>query len=154
MTPTLAVLMEFVANPGVAVGLERAVWTRPSQEVLVGTRFGALVHPRHHVALRGQGDVFWRVGTRRGVDAEILGSLGLERSFLAGPVYAEGEAGPRRVLDLGRPLLQGGLGLGVGVPLAGGRRGFLRGEAGVRGPVQGLFVPRLGLAIGFAWGGR
>jgi hypothetical protein len=111
LSPTVALMGEFLLHPGVLVGVETPI---AGDNVLLAAHAGGYVHVRNHVGARVDLEVGARHTAPTGLFVEGFAGVGYLHTFAAAPVWVVDDGGAHEIADAGHPAFMPTLTLGTG----------------------------------------
>jgi hypothetical protein len=111
LSPTVALMGEFLLHPGVLVGVETPI---AGDHLLLAAHAGTYVHVRNHVGARVDLEVGARHTTRSGMFVEGFAGVGYLHTFAASPVWVVEDGAASEIADAGQPSFMPSLTLGTG----------------------------------------
>jgi hypothetical protein len=111
LSPTVALMGEFLLHPGVLVGVETPV---AGEHVLLASHVGGYVHVRNHVGARADVELGARHTSRSGMFVEGFAGVGYLHTFAASAVWVVEDDAAHRIADAGHPAFMPTLTVGAG----------------------------------------
>ncbi|HEY9898771.1 MAG TPA: hypothetical protein V6D00_06280 [Pantanalinema sp.] len=153
---SLAYFGETGYHPGVALGVERALWQAGESQLYLSGGAGGYTHSRSHNALFLAGELGYRLGLPLGLSADVSAGAGVMHVRLDGEVFSPSAAGSvDPVGDGGHAALMPMVGFGLGYDLGRlglqGQRAFFKLQAFGEYPVNTNLLPHLAAQVGLQW---
>jgi hypothetical protein len=147
ISPTVALMGEFLLHPGVVAGVEVPV---AGEHVWLSGQAGAYVHPRNHVGARVDAAIGVRHTTSSGPFVEAFGGVGYLHTFSTAPVWVVDGGEAARITDAGRPAFMPTITIGTGWE---GEKvaPFVRVQAFGQFPFNAHLLPHAALMVGVRW---
>ena len=111
LSPTVALMGEFLLHPGVLVGVETPL---AGEHVLLAAHAGGSVHVRNSLGARVDFEIGARHTTHSGMFVEGFAGVGYLHTFAASPVWVVEDGAARQIADVGHPGFMPTLTLGTG----------------------------------------
>ena len=111
LSPTVALMGEFLLHPGVLVGVETPL---AGEHVLLAAHAGGYVHVHNSVGARVDVEVGARHTTHAGMFVEGFAGVGYLHTFAASPVWVVEDGTAHEIADAGHPGFMPTLTLGAG----------------------------------------
>ena len=144
VSPTVALMGEFLLHPGVLVGLETPI---AGPHVLLSGQAGAYVHYRNHVGARVDVAIGVRHTTAAGPFVEAFGGVGYLHTFASSQVWVVEDGAAEPITDAGHPAFMPTVTLGTGWQ-GDNVAPFLRVQAFGQYPFNHHLLPHAALIVG------